>query len=93
MRAVLEEGSYRVAAQHLALAMRRVDGVAVAADVIESALGIGATATATESGLVSAGNVRLRDELRESNAGEDEESRGRFIKAGDEREDDFAVDG
>lgn len=79
VRAVLEKASYRIAAQHLALAMSRVDGLAVAADVIESALGIGATAT--ESGLVSAGNVRLRDELGQADAGEDEESAAGWAQA------------
>jgi MGT family glycosyltransferase len=71
VRTVLEESSYRIAAQHLALAMSRVDGLAVAADVIESALGIGAAAKA--SGLVSAGHARLGNELADTNAREDED--------------------
>jgi len=47
VRAVLEESKYRIAAQSVGVAMRQIDGLEIAADVIEGALGIRHPATET----------------------------------------------
>ena len=61
--------------------MRTVDGLEVAANVIEQALGIKEAMAAdlgiaANSGFVSGGDVRLRDELRERDADKDENCSG-----------------
>lgn len=62
---VLEDDSYRIAACHIQSAMRQVDGLSRAADIVEDALKIGEqahhTITAESNQTVSASHTRIGD--------------------------------
>ncbi len=83
VQSVLEHEAYRTAARHLALAMRQVDGLDVAANVIETALRLTAVPLqeAVQSGFVRAGDMWLGNKFGEANAGEDQESAAGWAQA------------
>jgi zeaxanthin glucosyltransferase len=87
LKEVLEDETFRAAARKVQFTVGQMDGLEVAANIIEESLRIGASelvarwADEKASGFVRCGHMRLRNEFSESDTREDEESSAGWTQA------------